>query len=296
MSNIVESIPFYSSVVDLLNKTDNKVDFKNLEHFIYELKTLYYEDEIVENLLCLLIQKINWEIPDTVEKYCQEMKQNKNRMNDNFPLLSDSFLDYLLKNKTTLNEIFQRKKGDHFSLSYFGLETLNQKYLLKNSHTNVQENLDWLMLRVAAFIHGTSWQKVENTFHHLRKGYYTHATPTLFNAGTKNPQLASCFVEGTPVLTSLGYKPIQSITVGEKVWTHEYRWKSVLQCHQNNLGDRDVYEVTFMNNMGKLIVTEDHPFYVIDNKTQKITWKPIKDCQNTDSIVTKYNFLNEYEK
>lgn len=296
MSNIVESIPFYNSVVDLLDKTENTIDIKNLDHFIYQLKTLYYEDEIVENLLCLLIQKTDWLIPDSIEKYCQEMKQNKNRMNDNFPLLSESFLEYLLKNKDILDEIYQNKQGEHLSLSYFGLETLNQKYLLKNNQTHVQENLDWLMLRVAAFIHGTNWQKLENTFHHLRKGYYTHATPTLFNAGTKSPQLASCFAPGTLVLTNLGYKPIEHVTVGDKVWTHQHRWKSVLQCHENNLGNRDLYEVTFMNKMGKLTVTEDHPFYVIDEKTQKITWKPIKDCSNTDSIVTKYNFLNEYDK
>lgn len=143
-----------------------------------------------------------------------------------------------MENKETIENLYDEIKTCHeeYPISYFGLQTLKNKYLLQ-THDGHHESIEDLWMRVALFIHGKDWVNVKKTFLNLRQGNYIHATPTLFNAGLKHHQMASCFVRGTLVLTDKGYIPIQKIYPGDKVWTHQYRWQKVIQTHINDLND-----------------------------------------------------------
>ena len=57
------------------------------------------------------------------------------------------------------------------------------------------ERIQHMWLRVAIGIHGSNLEKVKESYEHMSNKYFTHATPTLFNAGTPRPQLSSCFLE-----------------------------------------------------------------------------------------------------
>ncbi len=78
-------------------------------------------------------------------------------------------------------------------LDYFGLKTLQKSYLL-SYNGRIVERPQYMWLRVAVGIHGNDMARVKETYDLMSQKYFTHATPTLFNAGTIRPQLSSCFL------------------------------------------------------------------------------------------------------
>ena len=80
-----------------------------------------------------------------------------------------------------------------FMFDYFGFKTLERAYLLKKDG-KVVERPQHMWMRVAIQLHGSDEYRVKQTYDALSKGYFIHATPTLFNSGTDHPQLSSCFL------------------------------------------------------------------------------------------------------
>ena len=80
-----------------------------------------------------------------------------------------------------------------FSYDYFGFKTLERSYLLKLKG-QVAERPQQMLMRVAVGIHKTDIDSAIATYHKMSQGWFTHATPTLFNAGTPKPQMSSCFL------------------------------------------------------------------------------------------------------
>jgi ribonucleoside-diphosphate reductase alpha subunit len=78
-----------------------------------------------------------------------------------------------------------------FDFGYFGLKTLEKSYLMPG------ETPQFMFMRVAIGIHMSDIPKVMETYEYLSTGKFIHATPTLFNAGTKRPQMSSCFLLAT---------------------------------------------------------------------------------------------------
>ena len=81
-----------------------------------------------------------------------------------------------------------------FMFDYFGYKTLEKGYLLRRRDGRVWERPQHLWMRVAIQLHGNNRERVKETYDALSQGYFIHATPTLFNSGTKHPQLSSCFL------------------------------------------------------------------------------------------------------
>jgi ribonucleoside-diphosphate reductase alpha subunit len=87
-----------------------------------------------------------------------------------------------------------------FSFNYFGFKTLEKGYLLRTRDGKACERPQHMWMRVALQLHGCfeysamHLNRVKETYDALSLGYFIHATPTLFNAGTPHPQLSSCFL------------------------------------------------------------------------------------------------------
>jgi len=81
-----------------------------------------------------------------------------------------------------------------YLIDYFGFKTLERAYLMKVDGKTV-ERPQHMWLRVAIGIHGYDMTSVKETYEYMSRKYFTHATPTLFNAGTPHPQLSSCFLQ-----------------------------------------------------------------------------------------------------
>ncbi|MGC6532718.1 MAG: ribonucleoside-diphosphate reductase subunit alpha [Flavobacteriales bacterium] len=80
-----------------------------------------------------------------------------------------------------------------FSFDFFGFKTLERSYLLKTNGA-VAERPQHMYMRVAIGIHKEDIDKAVETYNAMSEGWFTHATPTLFNAGTPKPQMSSCFL------------------------------------------------------------------------------------------------------
>ena len=111
--------------------------------------------------------------------------------NNSYPLVSDELYNIVSKNKEKLNIYIDYQRD--YLFDYFGFKTLERAYLIKVDK-KIIERPQHMWMRVAIGIHGNDIKEVLQTYDLLSKKYFTHATPTLFNSGTKRPQLSSCFL------------------------------------------------------------------------------------------------------
>lgn len=81
-----------------------------------------------------------------------------------------------------------------YSYDYFGFKTLERAYLSKNTKDQIVERPQDMLLRTATLLQFGNIPMIKKTYEYMSKGYYTHASPTLFNSGTSHPQLSSCFL------------------------------------------------------------------------------------------------------
>ncbi|MFV0340955.1 MAG: ribonucleoside-diphosphate reductase subunit alpha [Parachlamydiaceae bacterium] len=107
------------------------------------------------------------------------------------PLISDEVYEIVERNADALDAaiIYDRD----FAYDYFGFKTLERSYLLK-MNGKVMERPQQMLMRVAVGIHKEDIEAAIQTYNLLSERWFTHATPTLFNAGTPNPQMSSCFL------------------------------------------------------------------------------------------------------
>lgn len=102
------------------------------------------------------------------------------------PIYSDTYRSIFNQHASEIMSMFRWERD--FMFDYFGFKTLQKGYMLPG------ERPQHMWMRVALQLHGTNFSRVRETYDALSLGYFIHATPTLFNAGTPRPQLSSCFL------------------------------------------------------------------------------------------------------
>jgi len=110
-----------------------------------------------------------------------------------------------------------------YDFGYFGIKTLQKGYL------NEGETPQYLFMRVAVGIHGNDIDRVVETYNLMSQKYFTHATPTLFNAGTNRPQMSSCF------LVAMKDDSIEGIYETLKECAHISKWSGGIGIHCSNI-------------------------------------------------------------
>ena len=110
------------------------------------------------------------------------------------PILSENFNKLVQTHADEIDSAIVHSRDHNFD--YFGYKTLEKSYLLK-INGKVAERPQYMYMRTALQIWGENLEKVIKTYNELSEGFYTHATPTLFNSGTPRPQLSSCFLLDT---------------------------------------------------------------------------------------------------
>ena len=113
------------------------------------------------------------------------------RTNQEAPLLSQEVYEVIKENAAFLDShiIYTRD----FNYDYFGFKTLERSYLLR-INGKIVERPQHMLMRVAVGIHLNDMEAAIETYELMSKKFFTHATPTLFNAGTPKPQMSSCFL------------------------------------------------------------------------------------------------------
>ena len=110
---------------------------------------------------------------------------------ENASLIAEDVWEIIQKNSELLDSsiIYDRD----FSYDFFGFKTLERSYLLK-IEGQIAERPQQMLMRVAVGIHKDDMDSAIETYNMMSEGWFTHATPTLFNAGTPKPQMSSCFL------------------------------------------------------------------------------------------------------
>ena len=113
------------------------------------------------------------------------------RTNKLAPMIHKDVYNFIMSHKDLLNKSVNYTKD--YDYDYFGFKTLERSYLLKVKG-KIIERPQHMLMRVSCGIHYGDIDKVLETYNLLSNGWFTHASPTLFNSGTPKPQLSSCFL------------------------------------------------------------------------------------------------------
>lgn len=113
------------------------------------------------------------------------------KTNQKASLVAEDVFNIIMDNKDALDSsiIYDRD----FRYDYFGFKTLTRSYLMKLNGA-IAERPQQMLMRVAVGIHKNDIQSAIKTYNLMSEGWFTHATPTLFNSGTPKPQMSSCFL------------------------------------------------------------------------------------------------------
>jgi hypothetical protein len=266
------------------------------------------------------------------------------------PLISSQLWEFVKQHDTTLNNMIDYNRD--YLIDYFGFKTLERAYLFKNGK-NIIERPQHMWMRVSIGIHGDlnnpkALELIKETYDLLSQKYFTHATPTLFNAGTPRPQMSSCYllamendsidgifntlkdcaniskwaggiglhvhnirakgthIQGTngtsnglvPMLrvfnntaryvdqcvhpetiiyTTNGPIPIQNCSFGE---TKIFNLNGDIETIKNVLEhpyEGDILSIETMHSIDNLIITPEHPIYVLQNQIKGLNYSVIKN-------------------
>lgn len=116
---------------------------------------------------------------------------SKDVHNNKSSTVSEEVYNIVSKYTEKLNSYIDYSRD--YLFDYFGFKTLERSYLIKVNKKTI-ERPQHMWMRVSIGIHGDDIKEVLQTYDLMSKKYFTHATPTLFNAGTNKPQLSSCFL------------------------------------------------------------------------------------------------------
>ena len=150
--------PDYGELASRISVSNNH---KNTLSSFYETMKLLYEYRDVNGVHTSILHEDTWRV----------IKENKDEL--------DAMIDY----------------DRDYLIDYFGFKTLERAYLMRVNN-KVVERTQHMWLRVAVGIHSDDLKSVKETYDLMSQKYFTHATPTLYNAGTPRPQLSSCYLLG----------------------------------------------------------------------------------------------------
>ena len=141
-------------------------------------------------------------------------------------LVSKKIMDIVEVHGSKLNDVIDYERD--FLIDYFGFKTLEKSYLIK-INGKIIERPQHLFMRVSLGIHEFDIKEVIETYELMSNKYFTHATPTLFNAGTNRPQLSSCF------LLSMKDDSIDGIFSTLKDCAMISKWAGGIGLHAHNI-------------------------------------------------------------
>lgn len=124
-------------------------------------------------------------------KTMKKLYNNVDKHGKHSPLVSLEFHQNVQKKYKDIELICDYSRD--YLIDYFGFKTLSRSYLIKQNNVII-ERPQHMWLRVAIGIHGDDLERVKETYYYMSLKYMTHATPTLFNAGTPHQQLSSCYL------------------------------------------------------------------------------------------------------
>ena len=159
-------------------------------------------------------------------------KKTLNKFSSKMQLLADTtdvinkkWLKWINDYADELDKIIDYNKD--YLYDYFGFKTLEKSYLLKSNEKIIERPQD-MLLRTAITLQLGNIELIKKTYQYMSNGYYTHASPTLFNSGTNHMQLSSCFLIGTS-------DDLSAITTTWNSCAQISKWSGGIGLHVSNV-------------------------------------------------------------
>ncbi|WFD32960.1 ribonucleoside-diphosphate reductase [Malassezia sp. CBS 17886] len=189
--NYVDPIEITRKVVDGIYEGVTTVELDNLAAETAAYKTTTHPDYAVLAAR-IAISNLHKETKKTFSQVIQDLYEYVNpRTQKPSPMISEETYKAVMDNRDTLDSSIIYERDFHYN--FFGFKTLERSYLLR-INGKVAERPQHMLMRVAVGIHGSDVESAIETYNYMSEKAFTHASPTLFNAGTPSPQMSSCFL------------------------------------------------------------------------------------------------------
>jgi len=139
----------------------------------------------------IAVSNLHKQTYDSVKEVAERLFNYKDSLGRPAPLLSEDVFQIFMDNHEKIQEVIDYKRD--FNYDFFGFKTLERAYLLK-VHGKIVERPQNMLMRVSIGIHKGDLESAFKTYRLMSELMFTHATPTLFNAGIPKPQMSSCFL------------------------------------------------------------------------------------------------------
>ncbi|KDN52051.1 putative RNR1-ribonucleoside-diphosphate reductase large subunit [Tilletiaria anomala UBC 951] len=190
-ANYVDPIEITRKVIDGIYDGVTTVELDNLAAETAAYKTTTHPDYAVLAAR-IAISNLHKETRKTFSSVIQDLYDYVNpKNNKHSPMISKQTYDDIMANRDQLDSAIIYERDFHYN--FFGFKTLERSYLLR-INGKVAERPQHMLMRVAVGIHGRDVESAIETYNLMSERFFTHASPTLFNAGTPHPQMSSCFL------------------------------------------------------------------------------------------------------
>jgi ribonucleoside-diphosphate reductase alpha subunit len=179
--------------IKIINKLNNgiyeNINYEDIHNLAVETAASLSSDHLDYSVLAarLEVNHLHERLPKTFSQTIELLKIY------NPSAVSNELYEIVTNNRQLIDNEINHTLD--YSFDYFGLKTLIKSYLLKINDT-VIETPQYLFMRVSLGIHGSDLSSAFETYHLMAQKWFIHASPTLFHAGTKRPQMSSCFLLG----------------------------------------------------------------------------------------------------
>jgi len=139
----------------------------------------------------IAVSNLHKSTSDSFSETCRALYEYRDKQDRSASLIAEDVWNFVNENKDKLDAAVNYKRD--YDYDYFGFKTLEKSYLLR-VNGKIIERPQHMLMRVACGIHSGDVDAAIETYDLMSQRYFTHATPTLFNAGTPKPQMSSCFL------------------------------------------------------------------------------------------------------
>jgi len=191
-------INYQQLVMKVINQLHDKISTTKIDEFAAEqcaaLSTLDPDYGTLAGRIVVSNHQKN--TSDKFKKVIESLYSFKDIHGESYPLVSEKLWEFVKKYNQEIDNMIDYKRD--YLIDYFGFKTLERAYLFKQNDIII-ERPQHMWMRVAIGIHGDinnpkALELVHETYDLMSQKFFTHATPTLFNAGTPRPQLSSCYL------------------------------------------------------------------------------------------------------
>ena len=189
----ITNVNFTTLCKKIIDRTYNNITTKEIDELTAEqcasLTTMHSDYGTLASRVLISNHQKNTD--ENFYNVCFKLYNYEDKSGEKAPLLSDRFMKVVRENKDVIQDIFDFKRD--FLLDYFGFKTLERAYLMRINN-EILERPQHMWMRTSIGLHFDNIEKVKETYNYMSQKYFTHATPTLFNAGTPRSQMSSCYL------------------------------------------------------------------------------------------------------